>query len=102
MKLLFGTALAVSVAALSAQAQDWRAASRACAEKVARQLGGCGSCSGAWPQISRCVVDHVSPDTPAWATDACVGIVGNRTQGQPGAYDRIRAVLDCATRKEHP
>ncbi len=93
--------IAAGIACLpyTAGAAEWQTVSRSCAEEVAASLGGCGSCSGAWPQISRCVVEHVAPSAPAWIVDACISTVGSRTVNQPGAFDRVGPVLACATRE---
>lgn len=77
-----------------ARAEDWHTQARACAEQVSVQLGGCGSCSGAWREIARCTVPKAVPGVQSWITDACIWAVDSR----PGTYDKVTAVMECATR----
>jgi hypothetical protein len=87
---------------MDAHAQDapsWEPKARQCTERVSKELGGCGSCSGAWEKISQCTVHDVAPEMPQWIVDTCLWSVRNRTGNEFGAYDRVGAVLACVTRR---
>jgi hypothetical protein len=84
-------------AAHGAELSDWRAQARWCLD----QQPACGvSCSGAWENISRCVVRRVAPPPPGlgWVVDVCISTVRDRAQNEPMGFDRVGPVLACVTR----
>jgi hypothetical protein len=85
--IIFGAAVILLAAA--AHADDWEARARQCAETIAQQIGGCGSCSAIWPEVSRCTFGR----TPV--VEKCLHQVNTAAVDKPMGYDRISDVAAC-------
>jgi hypothetical protein len=79
--------------------EEWRAAAGQCTASVSKELGGCGSCSGAWKKISRCAAHNLVPHMPQWIIDTCVWSIDNRTANARPGFDRVAPVLACVTQR---
>lgn len=90
------TLVALAVTSTS-YAADWRDTARQCGAETAQRLG-CASCSGAWPEITRCVVSRATTDISPAAAESCIREVEQADRNMPGARDRIADTIQCLSR----
>jgi hypothetical protein len=98
--IILAAVLCAASSLAQAQTQDWRPVARQCAERFAQWFRAthgypCASCSAGWPDIARCTVKTVKPDTSHDALEACIQRINDKDWDLPMAHDRIGDVLQC-------